>query len=408
MLGFVEAALAIRGYEASFITRENPSLIPQTSVVVVPEWWRPARGLTLAGAGYRVVSPVHASLATRVQAFEYAELSADALGAAVDTALSAGQVGPFRYLPAEISLESGLPTGGPLVSIIVRTYDRPSLLARAIASITAQTYKAVEVIVVNNGGPDVEDVVKEACSGRRYRYVSHPQRATISTASNLGAKAAAGEYIGYLDDDDLLYPDHVARAINALLRSGADLCYTDCVGEYAVVENGRKSVLGIGIYLDREFNRDALYASNLAPIHSIVHRRDVFERFGYFDESLPVTDDWDLWLRVAHGGRFIHVARPTCEYSWRVDAQSGNMTMRHQQDFVDCYRTITAKWRSQVADRQDIRQLQAQTLAIQEQRVAALSANPNSVANVLLGPLLQNAVSVRGLLDENFAGTTAR
>lgn len=402
MLGFVSAALQMRGCEATYITAENALELPQTPVVIAPEWWRPARGLALAAAGFRVVSPLRSAISTRVRAFEYPELSADGLGAAVDAALSAQSVCALWSEPSKPA-QPPQPQNGPLVSIVVRTFDRPKLLARAIRSIAAQTYENVEIVVVNNGGPDVEDVVRNACALRHATYVRHNERATISTASNLGVRAAAGEYIGYLDDDDLLYPDHVARAVDALQRSGADLAYSDCLGEYAIIENGRKSVLGIGVYLDREFKLESLYATNLAPIHSIVHRRDVFERFGYFDESLPVTDDWDLWLRVAHGGRFIHIGRPTCEYSWRIDPASGNMTMRHQQDFVDCYKRITGHWSAEVAQREDIRNLQAQTLAVQEQRVAALAADPGATLQVLLGPLLHNAVAVRGLLDEEFA-----
>ena len=399
LLGFVEAALQMHGSAANFVTAEDSGELPETRVVITPEWWRPARALALARAGFHVVSPSRAAVATRARAFEYADISADALAAALDAAASTPS-SRMLWQPLADRSEESPDTTGPKVSIIVRTYDRPALLERAIDSIARQTYSNVEIIVVNNGGPDVRHVVESASKGRSFQYVHHAERATIGTASNLGARAASGEYIGYLDDDDLLYPDHVALAMQAIRRTDSDLSYSDCVGEYAVIENGRKSVLGVGIYLDREFNRDALYASNFAPIHSIVHRRDLFDRFGYFDEELPVTDDWDLWLRAAHGGRFVHVGRPTCEYSWRIDSKNGNMTMRHQQDFVDCYKRITERWIAHVDGRQDIRQAQLQMLAMQEQRVKTLAEDPTSAAKVLLEPLLQNAVSVRGLLDE--------
>lgn len=407
MLGFIEAALGEKERDAVFISAENAGEYPQTSVVVVPEWWRPARALALAKAGFRVVCPSRSGVAARAAAFDYAELSADALAAALDAAASAAESGmlwePAHWHPGTVHV----PERAATVSIIVRTYDRPALLARALESIAHQTYSAVEIVVVNNGGPDCGDTVRRACGARPFKYVVHPERANISTASNLGARAATGAYVGYLDDDDLLYPDHVALAVEALERTGADVAYTDCAGEYAVVENGRKSVVGVGIYLDREFDRDSLYVSNFAPIHSIVHRRNLFDRFGYFDESLPVTDDWDLWLRAAHGARFVHVSRPTCEYSWRIDATYGNMTIRHQQDFVDAYKRITAHWAGNVGGREDIRQAQAQTLAMQEQRVAALAADPSRAFEVLLAPLLQNAVPVKGLLDDPNYSTLA-
>lgn len=400
MLSFVDAALDLYGRTARYITSENPTDLPQTSVVIAPEWWRPARALALARAGFRVVSPARSGAAERERVFEYADFSGDALSAAIDAASSAPAVQPLLVAPDLNPSGRWAIPDPPLVSVIVRTFDRPKLLARALDSISRQTYPSVEVIVVNNGGPDVRQVVQQHCGGRSFKYIEHPERSTISTASNLGARAATGVYVGYLDDDDLLYPDHVAVAVQTLQSSGADLSYSDCVGEYAVIQDDRKCVLGVGIYLDREFDRDALYSANFAPIHSIVHRRDLFDRFGYFNEELPVTDDWDFWLRLAHGATFAHAGRPTCEYSWRIDPARGNMTIRHQQDFVDCYKVITAKWAEQVAGRDDIRQMQSQTLAVQERRVSALSADPSSAFDVLLAPLLQNAVRVKGLLEE--------
>ena len=402
-LGFVDAALALYGRTAAYITAENAGGYPETPIVIAPEWWRPARALSLAHSGFRVVAPARSAAAAHTRVFEYEDLSADALIAAIDAAASTPVVEPLLQA-CDAILKPHEPLGEtPLVSIIVRTFDRPALLARALESIARQTYPQVEIVVVNNGGPDVRDVVQRHCGGRPFTYVEQRERATIRTASNLGARAAKGTYVGYLDDDDLLYPDHVALAVETLQRTGADLSYSDCVGEYALIQDGRKSVVGIGIYLDREFNRDALYSTNFAPIHSIVHRRDLFERFGYFNEDLPVTDDWDFWLRLAHGASFVHVGRPTCEYSWRIDPARGNMTIRHQQDFVDCYRIITGKWAAHTSGRDDIRQLQAQTLAVQERRVAALTADPGSAFDVLLAPLLQNAVPVKGLLEEPLA-----
>lgn len=400
MLGFIETALHLYERDAKYITSENAGDLPQTSVVIAPEWWRPARALSLARAGFRVVSPARSSAAERARVFEFSDFSTDALIAAVDAASSAVSVQPLLVAP-DFALPAGdaLP-GGPLVSIIVRTFDRATLLARALDSIARQTYPSVEIVVVNNGGPDVRKVVQEHCGGRPFKYVEIAERSTISTASNAGAHAATGEYVGYLDDDDLFYPDHIALAVETLQRTGADLSYSDCVGEYALIDGDRKSVLGIGIYLDREFSRDALYSTNFAPIHSIVHRRDLFDRFGYFNEELPVTDDWDFWLRLAHGATFVHAGRPTCEYSWRIDPARGNMTIRHQQDFVDCYKVITAKWTRHVSGRDDIREAQAQTLAVQERRVSALTADPSAAFDVLLAPLLQNAVSVKDLLVE--------
>jgi glycosyltransferase involved in cell wall biosynthesis len=283
---------------------------------------------------------------------------------------------------------------GPRVSIIVRTYDRPALLARAIASIADQSYKNVEIVVVNNGGDDVRAIVESAAAGRPFRYEVMPERKHISAASNVGARAATGEFVGYLDDDDLLYGDHCARTADVLTRTGAELVFTVCVGEYAKMHGDEKHVLGYQIYLDRQYHPDDIYVSNMSPIHSIVHQRAIFERIGYFDETLPVTDDWELWLRLASSGaRFVRIERATCEYSWRYDPTRGNMTVDHQMDFVRAFDSITDRYAKDVANRPSIRASQANARAGQAQR-AQDAADPEKRASIVIGSMSSAVVPV--------------
>jgi glycosyltransferase involved in cell wall biosynthesis len=221
-----------------------------------------------------------------------------------------------------------------------------------------------------------------------------PERKHISAASNVGARAAGGQYIGYLDDDDLLYADHCARTVEVLDRTAADVVFTLCVGEYAQMQDDKKNVLGYQIYIDREFSLDDLYVLNVSPIHSMVHRRDVFDRFGYFDEELPVTDDWEFWLRIAsQGGKFLRIDRATCEYSWRYDAARGNMTVEHQWDFVHAYRRIIERYAPRVNGRASITSTQANVLAQQERR-ATEAADPQKRAGIVIGTMSPTLVPV--------------
>lgn len=403
MLRFVELALQDRRLDAAWITAENANARPATRTVIAPEWWRPMQASALACQGHVVVSPAHGA-DERVFTIPYRPLDIGGLAAGVEAALTASN--PYVRSAGSIeavrdALEAAKPPAldGPLVSVIVRTFNRPALLARSLASIKRQTYRNVEAVVVNNGGDDVGETVARVCADFPHQYISHPGRDHISVAANVGVRSARGAYIAYLDDDDLLYPDHLARAVAALERTGADLAFSDSVAEYAEIDGDAKTLLGFQIFLDREFDRDEVFAQNFAPIHSIVHRKTIFERFGYFDESLPVTDDWEMWLRASQGSRFVHVDRATVEYSWRFDPARGNMTLTHQQHFVDAYRRITERYADRVADRVLLPQLQERALAQQQYRVTMLQQHPEQLREIMLGPQLANAVPVGPLRD---------
>jgi len=115
----------------------------------------------------------------------------------------------------------------PLVSVIVPTLNRPAMLRDALASIAAQTYSPIEIIVVNDAGGDVEGMVSRFGLKQRIVYLKHAINKGLSAARNTGLKAASGDYIAYLDDDDVYYPDHIDTLVSFLLASDFKVAYTD-------------------------------------------------------------------------------------------------------------------------------------------------------------------------------------
>jgi hypothetical protein len=397
LLAFVEFALSEARVSAVIVSAENSDAPITTRTVIAPSWWRPLVAARLASAGHRVVAAAPGAPDERCACATYREVDIFALGAAIDAAQSAPRTEPVSHdtddLAPSLQMLRVSSTHGPRVSVIVRTYDRLQLLRRAIRSIVGQQYEDVEIVVVNNGGDDVEAMVRLAAERLPLIYTTNSRRGTISEASNIGVRAATGTYVAYLDDDDILYPDHIARAVDVLERTKTDLAYTNCVAEYAQLSGDVKSLLGFQIFLDKEFVAKELYMLNVAPIHSIVHRRDVFERFGYFDDSLPVTDDWEYWLRlVSNGCRFVHIDRATCEYSWRHDPQRGNMTLSRALDFAESYATITTRYASDLEPYPHLLLQQAQILAGQRQRADQLAQIGERGAEISLSAMAQNAV----------------
>jgi glycosyltransferase involved in cell wall biosynthesis len=118
-------------------------------------------------------------------------------------------------------------TENPLVSIIVRTKDRPQLLKKAIKSIAAQTYRPIEVVLVNDGGCglDIEEIKGLLCD-IALNYVSLEKNTGRAHAGNVGIENANGEYIGFLDDDDEYYPEHLETLVFFPERSAYKVVYT--------------------------------------------------------------------------------------------------------------------------------------------------------------------------------------
>lgn len=218
--------------------------------------------------------------------------------------------GPAAALPLWplVRARSGLanaPGELPLVSVLVRSMDRPQL-TEAIASIAVQTWPNIEVVVLNATGRTHAPVVG-APEGMFLRLVEPGEaeggarRACgRAAAANLALQAATGEYALFLDDDDLIQPNHLERLVGALMgRPGA-------VAAYAGVR-----VEGPGGILLRDYDLpwspERLAGINFLPIHAVLFRlppvRDAALRF---DESLAVLEDWAFWCELARLGEFIH------------------------------------------------------------------------------------------------------
>jgi glycosyltransferase involved in cell wall biosynthesis len=346
-LGQFDVLFANRDFAWSVISRENAfeSPPPDTAVAVAPAWTSVDDALVLRARGIRTVAPFSSGASALGLAFGYDPLRAKTLYRALDAALTEQlpAFGASPRLDGALAREHAPRTTGPRLSAIVRTYDRPQLLARALDSLAAQCYRDIEAVVVNDAGPDVTDLLARYDGRLAIRYVRHERNAGVTAALNAGARLATGTYVGYLDDDDVWYPDHASRLVDALERTGAAVAYANCIAEYADVAGDRIVPREYAIFTDRDFEKDAFLNDNLATIHSFVHRRDLFDRFGGFDESLAACEDWEMWLRLSRAMDFVHVDRVTVEYSWRWDPGKTNMTSRNQRAFASAHRYVAQK-----------------------------------------------------------------
>jgi glycosyltransferase involved in cell wall biosynthesis len=183
----------------------------------------------------------------------------------------------------------------PLVSVIIPTYNRAALVQEAVASVLAQTCRDFEFLVVDDGSTDDTAEVLAGLDGQ-FQVLRHPSRRGVSATRNTGIAAARGEWLAFLDSDDLWLPEKLARQL-AYLAAHPDLLW--CQTEETWVRRGRRvnqplthRKVGGRIFLQ------SLERCLVSPSAVLLHRR-LIEAHGGFDESLPACEDYDLWLRLS-------------------------------------------------------------------------------------------------------------
>ncbi len=207
--------------------------------------------------------------------------------------------------------------GSPLVSIIVRTKDRPKLLRKALQSIAAQNYRPIEVVLVNDGGCDLDtEGLMTTLGDVSCSYLRLEKNTGRSHAGNVGIDNATGEYVGFLDDDDEFYPDHVSVLTTGLKNTGYKIAYSDSeivFGSYNFdtmdfAETERR------IFFSKDFSMNDLLIDNYITLITILFHKDVLTAEKGFDEQFKAYEDWDLLIRCCQTHPFHHVTRATAKY----------------------------------------------------------------------------------------------
>jgi len=233
----------------------------------------------------------------------------------------------------------------PLVSIIVPTKDRPELLQDTLASVNAQCYTNWELVVVNDGGADVGELVRELDVHSRFRYLRHPVSCGLPAARNTGIRFSRGAILCYLDDDDTFRPEHLQTVVSALCENQAEFVYAEA--EYIheeVIDGERREVSRSTPYSGMEYSRDQLHVANFIPVNTWAHRRELLEQAGLFDCELNAFEDWDLLLRFSQLVDFVHVPRLTVEVHMRSGMPDQHMTQRERKNYPALYRKLYERY----------------------------------------------------------------
>jgi LmbE family N-acetylglucosaminyl deacetylase/glycosyltransferase involved in cell wall biosynthesis len=200
------------------------------------------------------------------------------------------------------------------VAAVVRTRNRPALLAQALESLRAQTARPARVVVVNDGGASVCSVVEPFREGWELSLEELPESRGRSAAANLGVESAREDLVGFLDDDDVLFPDHFERLV-AAHRSGPEpVVYSDAVTVVYERTSDGWTPGSRTLQYSLDFDPDYLLLANYIPLHTLLLPRALYRKLGGFDESLEYSEDWDFLIRASFETSFRHVRAVTCEY----------------------------------------------------------------------------------------------
>ena len=188
----------------------------------------------------------------------------------------------------------------PDVSIILPTFNRLEFLPAAIESVLAQSFTKWELLIADDGSDDATRAYLKSLSDPRIRLILHSHTGKPAVVSNVALRAARGEYVAFLDSDDVWLPGKLAAQIESLSRHASrKWSYTrfsliDASGNPSASARDRERAAPSGWIFEKLLRSEAVIAQP-----SVVVRKDVLEQLGAFDEELTMCYDDDLWFRLA-------------------------------------------------------------------------------------------------------------
>ncbi len=249
----------------------------------------------------------------------------------------------------------------PHVSVIIPTKDRPHLLAQALQSLQYQTYRCFEVVIANDGGCDVGDVVDYFGSHFPITYIRRSTSGGAAAARNMALSAARGNIIAYLDDDDYYFTHHLETIATALENTAFDFVYSDA--EYVVhkmVDGRPMETTRTRPYQIRPYSRDDLLVANYIPTPTWAHRASLLKQIGGFDESMTILEDWDFLLRASAVARIQKIERLSVEVRQAAFRQDHTLPSAARQ--LPGFKQLYARYPAPNASVERLRQILLQEL----------------------------------------------
>jgi len=214
----------------------------------------------------------------------------------------------------------------PLVSILIRTVGRKAWLREALESVAQQTWPNVEAIVVEDGPQTSRAIVDEFRRRLVVRYFATGEKVGRARAGNLALSEARGEWLNFLDDDDLFFADHIEVLMDAVEGARVKGAYALAWETLTDIKDSDLAQYVEVAHFTRHrqpFNRLTLWHHNFLPIQTVLFHRDLYARYGGFAEDMDQLEDWNLWTRYTLEDDFAFIEKTTSKYRVPAHAPAG-------------------------------------------------------------------------------------
>ena len=210
----------------------------------------------------------------------------------------------------------------PLISVIIPAYNAEQTISETVRSVLKQTLSDFEVIIIDDGSQDLTLEILSGITDSRIKVFSHPN-AGACVSRNRGFAQAQGEFIAFLDADDLWTPDKLEAQLAALQanpQAAVAYSWTNCIDEA-----GQFLRRGNHLSLNGDIYAELLLSDVLENGSTSLIRREALAAVGGFDESLAAAQDWDLYLRLAVNYQFVVVPSPQVLYRISTNSMSSQV-----------------------------------------------------------------------------------
>jgi len=227
----------------------------------------------------------------------------------------------------------------PEVSIIIPSLNQGKYIKNTIDSVLSQSYPNIEVLVVDGGSTDETKNILETYSGK-IRWISEKDHGQTE-AINKGLRLTNGEICGYINSDDVFFPDAIAMSVQAIVKNNA-LWVT---GDYQIIDNQGKSIQHFVEFYKRFLrlfsSRTMLSLQNYIVQPSTFWRRELIEKIGYFDESLSLVMDYDYWMRAIKIEKPVIIHSKLSSFRIHNESKGGSQYVRQFKDDLKIVRKNT-------------------------------------------------------------------
>ena len=216
----------------------------------------------------------------------------------------------------------------PVASVIIPAYNAEGAIRETVTSALSQTLKDIEVIVVDDGSRDSTLDVIRGVADPRIKVFSYPN-AGVSVSCNRGFSKSLGEFLAFLDADDIWAPEKLENQLDALKnkpQAAVAYSWTDHIDEKGAFLTGGLHLSPGGNVLPELLERNFLESGSNALI-----RREAFIDAGMFNPEFKVAQDWELYLRLAKKYEFAPVSKPQVFYRRRKDSNSSNLQVMEKE-----------------------------------------------------------------------------